>query len=133
MSNPKHTPLERLKHHITGAIERGEKIAIEAVITPKHTPGPWKVETHAKNLEVWNQNTHIATMNMHYKYEDQPAIDKANAHLIAAAPELLESLGNVIGILENYTGDMPNCIEADLYGPLKDAYAAIAKATGGAE
>ena len=26
--NTKHTPLERLKHHVTGAIERGEKTAI---------------------------------------------------------------------------------------------------------
>lgn len=28
------TPLEKLKHHVTGAIERGEKEAIEVVINP---------------------------------------------------------------------------------------------------
>ena len=32
--------LDRLKHHVTGAIERGEKKAITAMV--KHTPGPWK-------------------------------------------------------------------------------------------
>lgn len=64
---------------------------------PKHTPGPWKVENHTEHvgpytsaaLEIWNQNRHITTVHEHVDSFD---VDKANAHLIAAAPELLETL-----------------------------------------
>lgn len=55
----KHTkphPLELLKHHVTGAIERGEKQAIESV-TAKHTKGededqtPWCSYGHKTKAE----------------------------------------------------------------------------------
>lgn len=62
---------------------------------PKYTPGPWKIESPVKDMEIWNQNTHIATINHHYKFKDQPKIDKANAKLIAAAPELLDALNDL--------------------------------------
>jgi hypothetical protein len=63
----------------------------------KHTPGPWKVERHGMNFqdcdtdtEIWNQNTHIATINeAHGQHEVD---DQANARLIAAAPEMLDAL-----------------------------------------
>lgn len=97
----------------------------------KHTSGPWKYSKENGVLEIWNQNTFVARINDRHKYHSVD--DEANACLIASAPELLEALDGVIQILRNYQGDIPACIEADLYGPLKDAYAAIAKATGGAE
>lgn len=90
----------------------------------KHTPGPWKTEIHVKDIEIWNQNTHIATINHHYKYEDQPAIDKANARLIAAAPELLEALIAAVAQLDRDGHDLSKL------GFLKQT---ITKATGGAE
>lgn len=67
----------------------------------KYSPGPWKVEKHVKDLEIWNQNTHIATINHHYKYDDQPAMDKANAALIATAPDMLAWLETVVELDEN--------------------------------
>lgn len=58
-----------------------------------YTKGPWKVEqdldnTGSKVFDIWNQAYHIATINEHVDETD----DRANAHLIAAAPELYDEL-----------------------------------------
>lgn len=44
------TPLQKLRHHVTGAIERGEKTAIveqtastKELKTATHTPGPYEI------------------------------------------------------------------------------------------
>lgn len=63
----------------------------------KHTKGPWKIENHlnavgpytSARLEVWSNNRHIATINEHV---DDIKIDKANANLISAAPDMFKIL-----------------------------------------
>jgi len=56
-----------------------------------HTPGPWRQE----GLVVWNANTSSVIVNVagfHAGIEE----DLANARLIAAAPDLLEALVDML-------------------------------------
>jgi hypothetical protein len=77
------SPKEALEYHVTGAIERGEKQAITAVIT-KHTPGPWTVD------DTWGlimaKEAEIAAC-----HAGRGGDAKANASLIAA-PEMYEAI-----------------------------------------
>lgn len=63
----------------------------------KHTPGPWEVQsyTNYKGWSVWaNDRGCIAEgciAERWYDADQQPDELKANARLIAAAPELLEA------------------------------------------
>jgi len=82
-------PQNRLRHHVTGAIERGEKEAIiEQPSLTRHTPGPWHVEKYqvplgAGHYQIVGNNTHeIAYIPLR----------SGDAALIAAAPEMLEAL-----------------------------------------
>jgi hypothetical protein len=96
----------------------------ESTNEAKHTPGPWHFETalmeKADHLNVWEVNGigHVAAVSK--GLTPDPSAE-ANARLIAAAPELLESLIDALGWLESAI----DC-EADLSG----IEAAIAKATG---
>ena len=94
----------------------------------KHTPGPWHVnyttfdnaivrfhiagETHGSVYPVCEHTLEITP---------DSSEQLANAHLIAAAPELLEALKRAAAMM----GRFPQCDEA-----WKQARAAIAKAEG---
>lgn len=96
MSTPKNTPLDRLKYHVSGAIERGEKTAIEAIVAPKHTPGPWKCSPlDRKQTYVVNEAKALPQQAV---YSTDEVL--ANARLIAAAPELLEALKLAVAYFE---------------------------------
>lgn len=62
------------------------------------TPGPWKLEV-GDHTHRYVLVTDEADHTIHYKYGSGLARDadrdEANAHLIAAAPELLEALVNI--------------------------------------
>lgn len=60
---------------------------------PKHTPGPWAVKeyTHAINGEQYYSVTTEA-LGVGDVIPNGITNNKANAHLIAAAPEMLEAL-----------------------------------------
>lgn len=51
-------PLDILKYHITGAIERGEKIAIEAVTMPRDSDGKLSTYTWPGGHPLFYINTH---------------------------------------------------------------------------
>lgn len=93
----------------------------------RYTQGPWKVENHTEHqgpytsaaLEVWSNNRHIGTIHEHV---DDICIDKANARLIAAAPELLEAL--------EYVRTMLNETHPENRDLIKTLDAALAKARG---
>lgn len=86
-----------------------------------HTPGPWyevgKSRTRSEIAAADTNVTHIAIV---------PADAPANNRLIAAAPELLAALLALVNTSDGrrYDRDVMNQIRGD-------AWAAIAKATGG--
>lgn len=67
----------------------------------QHTPGPWIVKTLANGvLRIGNPNQvgPVAIADM----LDQNSVARANASLIAAAPELLEALRSASAYLAQY-------------------------------
>lgn len=95
----------------------------------QHTPGPWLVDAeHAGLFEQDQARFWINAEGTHVAYVDGPRNDErtANAHLIGAAPDLLEALqacDEAMAYMSEY--DIP------LHLPFR-VKAAIAKATGGA-
>ena len=87
----------------------------------KHTPGPWK-HVRATNNGSGGYIDSDDVQICEIAWQHDTAIDKANARLIAAAPDLLEALISV----EEYVSST----EKDHHGPSLTAQAAIAKATG---
>lgn len=68
-------------------IFKGEPCDCGAI--PSHTPGPWhQTEKEQGNLEIWSKNRCVAMTPVRLTWDEE----KANARLIAAAPELLEAL-----------------------------------------
>ena len=85
----------------------------------KHTPGPWE----ARGYSIFEP--HKTAMTIAVATQHEPNV-KANARLIAAAPELLEALQAFVEWAEcvkEFAGAAP-------IATLADARAAIAKATG---
>jgi len=92
----------------------------------QHTPGPWvwsgkvldsahgRIFDHAKYEGMWFA-----------AYDDER--DKANAHLIAAAPDLLASLVEMEEMLHGWMQDNTGLRELDV---LERCESAIAKAKG---
>jgi hypothetical protein len=94
-------------------------------MTTKHTPGPWLISERVKTARL--DNALMVRPADHHNYEYGAtaiiATSEADARLVAAAPELLESLQQLI---EWFDSDSKEPIEA----PLDVARAAISKATG---
>lgn len=97
----------------------------------KHTPGPWEERTDAHGRGrisaggVWIATTWLATGDGN----DAPQLPaRANARLIAAAPDLLEALKAIVKSLADQ--DDEGLIEHAQQ--MIDARAAIAKVKGGA-
>lgn len=103
----------------------------------KHTAGPWQIEPVAATLST-NQSdflithsdgelrSHIARL-FDSSLCDEHGTTSANARLIAAAPDLLAALEDLVGYAAAEIGIPPN--EA-VGGAFKQARAAIAKAKG---
>ena len=97
----------------------------------KHTPGPWlrddcsgldcdvRAASGRKVALCWGLASNNAT---NYRADYRAECD-ANAHLIAAAPELLEALQRLLSENDNMTQRI------NLLGAMDQARAAIAKAT----
>ncbi len=75
---------------------------METSMTDKHTPGPWRAEDHGevqshrgRMVTIRDQrNIHVATVDgLDASVRGQ---ELANARLIAAAPELLEALEQLL-------------------------------------
>lgn len=97
-----------------------------------HTPGPWKIITlegvDGHLFLCHDDGTENIPPLVAKVYDHQHADAEANARLIAAAPELLEALRELLDQLEGI--GIPEWAGAEgLY--LGQAAAAIAKAEGG--
>ena len=104
----------------------------------KHTPGPWQWTQHFDpTISIYKDGFgQIARL-----YDSSAGTGKANARLIAAAPDLLEALVWMVENDDTNEGDTPiekfggaswNEVNAHWIAGLNKARAAIAKATGGA-
>ena len=95
----------------------------------KHTPGPWEavgnlVRSPMVQPQGLSKGVQIAECRDAY-FLSHTEESKANAHLIAAAPELLEALQEMVSLVE---------MVIPFDGPQqRKARAAIAKATGDAQ
>lgn len=70
--------------------------------TMQHTPGPWQLGYF--RMDGYNYTKIDAVVDGHKKYIASVDItnDRANAHLIAAAPELLEALEGLLTDITEY-------------------------------
>ena len=96
----------------------------------KHTPGPWQWTQHFDpTISIYKDGFgQIARL-----YDSSAGTGKANARLIAAAPDLLEALQGILGYFDS--GNSVSVSQATIKArsdEVKAARAAIAKATGGA-
>lgn len=94
--------------------------------THQHTPGPWKVETPENNSLYWRiRGSQIGTRfkiaNVLYAAETPHERNQAeaNARLIAAAPELLRDLIELVDTVDGNYAELTEICRAT-----------IAKATG---
>lgn len=100
----------------------------------KGTPGPWRVsEKRGDLIDIRHENNEPGAMSLNLAQviarQSWLKEAEANARLIAAAPELLEALQNLIVSYDNFRERAGR--NGDPENPLMiDARAAIAKATG---
>jgi hypothetical protein len=93
----------------------------------KHTPGPWHldfdeaIESTYVSISAAKHKS-LAEVVWRFATEEQSPNLEANAHLIAAAPELLEALERLVANLNE--GDFISNTRID------EARAALAKAKG---
>ncbi len=95
----------------------------------KHTPGSWiAVEAWVEHPDDSIPDICNCDMGVDRSYEEA----RANAHLIAAAPDLLEALVHAENALADYVPTIEKSGASLNYGHhvLRQARAAIAKATG---
>lgn len=85
-------------------------------LAEKHTPGPWAINCDLGIYAATGTQWAIASVGFGWPHQPDRREAEANAHLIAAAPELLEALEYLVGL---GGGD---CLDM--------ARAAIAKARG---
>lgn len=89
----------------------------------KHTPGPWTVhdDTDISGIENDPENKCIGSVDVAHVYlRTVPGRHEANARLIAAAPDLLAVLQDVLSTWDSGSEAFP----------ISDIRAAIAKAKG---
>ena len=112
---------DRLRYHVTGAIERGEATAIEGESMSEFTAGPWstKADNHValsfaefapeSYRIVWQENEG----DIAYVLATDDDNGNSNARLIAAAPDLLDALKKAHAFLRSF--NVPEC---EQFGPL---------------
>ena len=72
---------------------------------PKHSPGPWRIDTGCWTYVVDARGRNVAELNFNSKRE------RANAKLLAAAPEMLAALKEALLCL-NEAGGYPITTQA---------------------
>lgn len=93
----------------------------------KWTPGPWRVQRRKDSIDGWQTEIAAGTYDVVSAVTHDPVRRRADANLIAAAPDLYKALDALNGfVLSFYGGDElhsipPECVDATL---------ALSKASG---
>lgn len=104
--------------------------------TTQHTQGPWDYDCYGEHFSFFgNDGREDYSFRIEYNEEMPEAEQLENSHLIAAAPELLSALSNLI---EDHKRMFPEAhpnstIAWEECEEVMAAFAAIAKAEGRAE
>jgi hypothetical protein len=125
-------PLESQKKHLgadAAAVETARSAEAAAAAIARHTQGPWKAEG------VWEAegsnggwSVDAGDVEVAFLYHTETRTDaEADANLIAASPELLEALRDMVA---SYDGLRDVVTSPVVLGKLAKADAAIAKAEG---
>lgn len=69
----------------------------------KHTPAPWSLSPTDDTIVIDAAGREVAAIDGDYNDPDTWPLMEANARLIASAPELYESLCDLIASIENCT------------------------------
>ncbi|APU92715.1 XkdD [Proteus phage vB_PvuS_Pm34] len=93
----------------------------------KHSPAPWRYTV--RNANEIMTTFHGVTIGDVY-LDITTANQKADAHLIASAPELLESLRELVSAMERYEIDVGESAPVKHKEMMNKANSAIAKALG---
>ena len=98
----------------------------------KHTPGPWQIDWYIcreKGKELWRVPRSIgpACVDHDHWAGNHITVDAADAHLIAAAPDLLEALKAGPSIEHTLPTGLCTCSQCQF---VRMRNAAIAKAEG---
>jgi hypothetical protein len=113
----------------------GEEYIIDVpTMMSKHTPGPWEFDGTSyiwADMSSGKMIAQIRGWGWLQKKGEEAAIaeQEANAHLIAAAPELLEACASIVVSIASKTKYLEGCDCADCQS-IRLVYAAIAKAEG---
>ena len=107
----------------------------EKTAVPLHTPAPWLLndcdDAHDCAVTIRTESDTLIAVMADETGEDWSESEiLANAHLIAAAPELLEALESIIPDLEQLNGLYSEDDNPDSYENLRAVRAVIAKAKG---
>lgn len=86
----------------------------------KHTPGPWMATGARVDMGAGR-----VTAGLDWSFDVDPGEARANARLIAAAPDLLKALKDLVAVIDSVKGKDVRGYEA-----FDSAEAAIAKAEG---
>jgi hypothetical protein len=90
-----------------------------------HTPRPWEASRAANSIgqrHIYDASNNPVAKTVYHDVEHPERI-AANAHLIAASPDLYAALDALVGYVDD---NPPACVR----GLLNDALAALSKAEG---
>ena len=96
-------------------------------MSTQHTPGPWKLDGTANtgDLDIVAPTGRIAMLDCEFSEETEDVLT-ANAHLIAAAPDLLAALREIVAAVE--VGDVDGFSPSGNW--FREAKAALNKVEG---
>jgi hypothetical protein len=93
----------------------------------KHTPGPWVVYDDSNDGKTNRIEIAARGKTVAWIYHSVPAEDLPNARLIAAAPDLLDALKNIVNLWDHHASAHG---DGTIFPLHVAARAAIAKAEG---
>lgn len=103
-------------------------------MSAQHTPGPWAVHPVSARVDAFSGGTPLPVCELLWPTDDRSEGEtEANAHLITAAPDMLDALEGLTPILESAESNASGNPEwAWVSKRINAARAAIAKARGAA-